>query len=245
MIDTTWTPEPEQLPWDLRSRSLVCPACPDHGPGSEDDRYELALEGVALDSVSDHHDALRLVRRTPDFCSGPFDIPILPDTAPVIAIMDYLERQTFDASEAGSMAGSLAARFPAARIHVWRVGRDVSHRIAEDASWLVDQGIIVRSPTVDIAPHEYPMDVGWRRDPEHVEGPDGREVELWRGCLYVDPMHPGLVRYDWDGFTEPDETATVDDAEPPICECGHLKVATPTGRWVCTNGPGHGRGAAA
>lgn len=35
------------------------------------------------------------------------------------------------------------------------------------------------------------------------------------------------------------ETATDDDASP-VCEvCGCTKVATPAGRWVCTNGPGH------
>ena len=42
---------------------------------------------------------------------------------------------------------------------------------------------------------------------------------------------------DWDAA----ETATDDDAEVPVCECGHVNVAAGPDRWVCTYAPGHAK----
>jgi len=66
----------------------------------------------------------------------------------------------------------------------------------EDAYWDEDERVPVRIPASDIAPHQYPMNVGWNPSAERVQGADGEPVKLWRGCLYVDPMQRGLVRYD-------------------------------------------------
>jgi len=98
----------------------------------------------------------------------------------------------------------LVQRFPIAIIHLWPIGPDITHRIAEDAWWEEDRQLLVRTPTDDIAPNEYPSDVGWGRDPEPVEGPDGEPMELCRGCLYVETMRPDLVRYGWKDLPGPD-----------------------------------------
>jgi hypothetical protein len=193
----TWTPEPAALPWDRAIGSLRCPGCPSHALVREDGRYELVVEGVGLDGGTDHRDALRVLRRAPDFGSGPFEVPDLPRGMPAIAVIDYLERQTFDAHEIGTMAKALAERFLDAVVHVWAIGDDITHRIAEDAYLPADMSCLIRSPVIDIAPHEYPMDVGWASEAEAVETPADGSVELWRGCLYVDPMRPELVRYGW------------------------------------------------
>jgi hypothetical protein len=51
---------------------------------------------------------------------------------------------------------------------------------------------------------------------------------------------------DGDGPPQRSDTTVLSDLdtasdgnEAPVCECGHPKVATQTGRWVCTYGPGH------
>ncbi|CAN5841151.1 hypothetical protein BH23CHL8_BH23CHL8_27330 [soil metagenome] len=198
-----------QLPWDSRRGSLSCPDCPGHSVGSEDGRYEVVLEGVGLHALDDHHDAVRVTRRAPGLCSGPFDIAALPGGVPLVAVLDRLERQTFDADDARDLAGRLADRFPGATVHVWPIGPDVLDHVAGDAFWDPDQGVLVRSPGGDFAPEEHPLDVAWPDEPEHVEGPGG-VVELWRGCLYVDPSSERLVRHGWSGLGggEPADRAT-------------------------------------
>jgi hypothetical protein len=203
---TTWTPEPSELPWDPDRGGLTCPGCPEHGRGSSVNGFELVLDGRGLEGEPDQHDAVRVIRRAPGLGSGPFAIPVLPEGMPAIAVIDYLERQTFDVKDTDHLIAVVGARFPAARLHVWSVGSDVAARIAEDADWENDQGVLRRAPVVDIAPYEYPMDVGWRLRPETVHGPDGRSIELWRGCLYVEPDRPDLVRYEWDGLGDPDRS---------------------------------------
>ena len=140
MTTTRWTPEPKALPRDPAHGSRRCGACPEHPLGVSDHhlddaqgRYELGLEGVGLDGHHDHRDALRILRRAPGFCSGPFEVPVLPAGMPAIAVLDYLERQTFDARESADIVSKLVERYPDATVHVWAVAGDVSQRIAEDA----------------------------------------------------------------------------------------------------------------
>jgi len=199
MTTTAWTPRTEALPWDEARGALVCPACPDHAVDAEAGRYEVCLEAVGLDG-NDHHDALSIVRRSPGLLSGPFDVPALPAGMPAMAVVDYLERQTFDGPDARGLAGRLGERFPGSTVHVWAVD-DVSDRIAEDAFWDESEQQLVRTPAFDIAPPDYPMDVGWRYQPERVNGSDGASVVLWRGCIYVDVERRGLVRYAWRDFS--------------------------------------------
>jgi len=201
MTATTCSPRTEALPWDPAIGALVCPACPDHSVTSDDDRYEVCLEGDGLDGREDHQDALSIVRRYPGLLSGPFDVPPLPEGMPALAVIDYLERQTFDAADARRLAASLGRRFAMAVVHVW-VPADCTARIAEDTYWDEDERQLVRTPAFDIAPPEYGMDIGWRFTPDHVSGPDDRTVTLWRGCLYVDLERPELVRYAWRDFPE-------------------------------------------
>jgi hypothetical protein len=204
----TWTPATETLTWEPRRGSLACPGCPEHPSASGDGRFEVALEGVGIDGSEDHRDGLNLVRRSPGLVSGPYEVPPLPEGMPALAVIDYLERQTFDAADTAVLVRTLTARFPGSVVHVWAIGPEASHRIAEDASWDESERLFVRTPVFDIAPPDYPMDVGWRRLPEHVEDPDGQRVELWRGCLYVDLERPGLVRYGWSDLPTPGAAVT-------------------------------------
>ena len=197
MKSKSWTPVAAGLPWDAALRGLRCPGCPNHVNRREDARYELVLDGVALHGDDDHHDALRVLRRSPDFASGPFDVPALPEGMPAVAVIDFLERQTFDRREKNIITLALRHRFPSAVVHAWAIQGDIGRRIAEDAYWDPDSGYLIRSPVGDIAPHEYPSDVGWDGAAQQVDTPNGQTVELTRGCLYVDPMSRDLVRYGW------------------------------------------------
>jgi len=194
---TTSTPDPEALPWDPRRGSLRCPGCPDHPYPAEAERYELALEG-SLDGADDHRDVLAIMRRTPGILSGPFEIHSLPTGMAAIAVIDFLERQTFDACDTYTLVATLGQRFPAALLHVWPAPVDVDRRVAEDAYWDEASAYLIRGAMADIAQDEYPMDIGWRDDAaERINGPDGAPIELWRGYLYVELDGPGLVRLGW------------------------------------------------
>ena len=198
-----WKPEPTGIPWSQASGGLVCPACPDHAIAfaGEDARFELVMEfadGRGLGAP----EAVRVTRRAPDWGSGPYDLRSLPGGEAAIAVVDYLERQTFDARALERLLHELGSRYPEARCHVWRVPADVSDRIAEDAYMDTESGVLLRAPVVDIPPNEFPMDVGWRLHPERVVGADGQDLDLHRGCLYVCLDGGSLVRYGWSGLEE-------------------------------------------
>lgn len=151
------------------------------------------------------------MRRTPGLLSGPYEVPPLPEGMPAIAVVDYLERQTFDVFDTRRLAAALSERFPDAVVHVWAIGAEAADRIAEDAYWDEVPRLFVRTPVFDIAPPDYPMDFGWRHVPEHVAGSDGATIELWRGCLYVDVCGfsgGGLVRFGWRDLPGPTHTIT-------------------------------------
>ncbi len=211
---TKWIPEPTELSWDEVRGGLVCAACPDHLLPRGEGRYELVLAGPGLDGPADHHVALVLERRSPGLCSGPYQIPTLPPGMPALVIIDYLERQTFDRAEAQQLGEALERCFPSATVHTWRIGPEVGRRIAEDAYWDEGTQLLVRTRSVDIEPERFPMDVGWRPAPAAVVGPDGQRLELWRGCLYVDPFGPRLVRYGWRDLPGGGRWARRDDDRP-------------------------------
>lgn len=195
----TWEPKPTGLPWKRANGGLDCPACPSHTirPTERDERYEIVIELAARDGSID---AIRVTRRSPGLVSGPFGLSSPLNMESAIVTTDYLERQTFDVDEARRLLDVLADRFQAARIHVWPIGTDIAGRVAEDAYWEGSTGVLVRSPTIDISPCDYPQDFGWRIEPERVVDRSGHEFELSRGCLYVDLDDPKLVRYAWSGL---------------------------------------------
>ena len=200
MTTTNRAPEQTGLPWDRDRDGAVCPACPGHGI-REGRRHEIVLDGARRDGSDDHREVVRVIRRAPGLASGPFEMPRSLGGPRALALIDYLERQTFEPWEARRIVERLLDRYPTATVHVWPIRSDPSDRIAEDAYWDGDEaGVLVRAPVVDIEPHLYPMDVGWRLEPEDVEDRHGRRLELWRGCLYVDPMAPDLVRFGWAGL---------------------------------------------
>lgn len=209
IAETTEQPVLRELPWVTEVGGLVCPACPDHrGPSSADEaRFELVME-LHEGGGNGSPEAVRVTRRAPDWGSGPFDLDRLPDGGRAVAMIDYLERQTFDRRAIERLLDELGTRYPDARMHVWRIPADVSLCIAEDAYWAEEPRTLLRAPVVDISPSEYPMDVGWRLHPDQVSGPDGGEISLYRGCLYVCPDNERLVRYGWSGLEKESKQGT-------------------------------------
>ena len=198
----TWKPIPTGLPWNQTADGLVCPACPDHSVGATDgvERYEIVMEVSSGIHGQGHVDSVRVIRRVPDDLSGPFDLRALPASEAALAAIDYLERQTFVPADALRLLEVLGARFPADRIHVWPIGVDIAGRLAEDAIWDEPTRKLFREPLTEVSFYEYPADVGWDSELERVKMADGREVEVCRGCLYVDLANPSLVQHGWSGF---------------------------------------------
>jgi hypothetical protein len=112
------------------------------------------------------------------------------------------------------------------------------------------RGFLAAGPTAEGRAREHRCPICGRA---MSQGLDGAHFCLWRG----DPWHEALTENGSGAVEQPPgdplastpfagaqlrrNTDLATESNPPRCDCGEVKVATPSGRWVCTNPVGHRR----